>query len=95
MTSSPYPTQLCAAPHICSIATRTPEPDGPTRCARLWYRLVEQLPGVSPVSVALDHTSLRGEGSCAYASVQPVRRMGQKRAGIKELIREILKPSSA
>src|SRR4029434_10377548 len=35
--------------------------------------ILEQSHGVPPVSVALDHTTLKEEGSCGYSSVKTVR----------------------
>jgi hypothetical protein len=34
---------------------------------------LEQSHGVPPVSVALDHTTLKEEGSCGYSSVKTAR----------------------
>src|SRR6266699_4300366 len=38
--------------------------------------ILEQSHGVPPVSVALDHTTLKEEGSCGYSSVKTVRSIG-------------------
>jgi len=35
--------------------------------------ILEQSHGVPPVSVALDHTTFKEEGSCGYSSVKTVR----------------------
>jgi hypothetical protein len=35
--------------------------------------ILEQSHGVPPVSVGLDHTTLKEEGSCGYSSVKTVR----------------------
>src|SRR5256885_15707229 len=35
--------------------------------------ILEQSHGVPPVSVALDHTTVKEEGSCGYSSVKTVR----------------------
>ena len=40
---------------------------------RLLQYTLEQSHGVPPVSVALDHTTLKEEGSCGYSSVKTVR----------------------
>src|SRR2546425_2103023 len=39
--------------------------------------ILEQSHGVPPVSVALDHTTLKEEGSCGYSSVKTVRSIGR------------------
>src|SRR5438067_13489821 len=40
--------------------------------------ILEQSHGVPPVSVALDHTTLKEEGSCGYSSVKTVRSIDQE-----------------
>src|SRR6266699_1690531 len=35
--------------------------------------ILEQSHGIPPVSVALDHTTFKEEGSCGYSSVKTVR----------------------
>src|SRR2546430_16276889 len=39
--------------------------------------ILEQSHGVPPVSVALNHTTLKEEGSCGYSSVKTVRSIGE------------------
>src|SRR5438094_10664965 len=43
--------------------------------------ILEQSHGVPPVSVALDHTTLKEEGSCGYSSVKTVRSIDSIRHG--------------
>jgi hypothetical protein len=44
---------------------------------------LEQSHGVPPISVALDNTTLREEGSCGYSSVKTVRSIEQETDMIK------------
>ncbi|SRR6266702_7230612 len=45
--------------------------------------ILEQSHGVPPVSVALDHTTFKEEGSCGYSSVKTVRSIVSNLNGLR------------
>jgi hypothetical protein len=49
---------------------------------------LEQSHGVPPISVALDNTTLREEGSCGYSSVKTVRSIGTENSVERSNTRE-------